>query len=245
MSSYTKTAEVQEGEILGVVGGMGPLASAEFVSRLYKYFSFGSMEQSAPFVIQYSNPAIPDRSTNFLKGETQCVYDGLLKALEVLDRAGATKYVICCFTMHHVVDQLPSYFKDRIISLVDVTVRSIQRREGKFLFLATKGTHQMKVLEAHQDWDKIKDKICFMSEAHQEALHGFIYKYLKRGVPPISVSARVLAIVKQYEVSGFIAGCTEIHLLTSLGRDEQSFFYPYSIIDPLDIIARNPLLVKV
>ena len=245
MNNTIKNVEFKQGEVLGVVGGMGPLASAEFVTRLYKYFSYSVTEQSAPFVIQYSNPAIPDRSLNFLKGETQCVYDGLMEALEVLRNSGATKYVICCFTMHHIISLLPQYYQDRIISLVDVVVEQVLQEEGRFLFLSTTGTRKMKIMEAHSDWDRIKHKICFMNDKHQEMLHGFIYKYLKRGVPAISVGGRILSIVEKYNVDGFIAGCTEMHLVTNLGKDDTSFFRPYRIIDPLDIIAKNPYVMTV
>ena len=42
-------------KVLGVVGGAGPLASAEFTKTIYE-FSLGEREQEAPIVLLYSIP---------------------------------------------------------------------------------------------------------------------------------------------------------------------------------------------
>lgn len=46
---------------LGVLGGMGPLASAEFLKTIYECSVAGG-EQRSPSVIMYSDPTFPDRT---------------------------------------------------------------------------------------------------------------------------------------------------------------------------------------
>ena len=54
--------------VLGVVGGAGPLASAEFIKTIYEC-SLGEREQEAPVVLLYSDPTFPDRTEALLAGD--------------------------------------------------------------------------------------------------------------------------------------------------------------------------------
>ena len=47
--------------ILGILGGMGPLASAEFVRSVYE-LNVQTKEQASPVCVLYSDPTIPDRT---------------------------------------------------------------------------------------------------------------------------------------------------------------------------------------
>ncbi len=228
---------MDEKQIIGVVGGMGPLASAEFVRRVYHNYSFGLSEQSAPFIIQYSDPSVPDRTTSFLKKDFEPVYKRLVEILNDLDQVGANVFIICCFTIHYIVPRLPKYFNDRIISLVEVALNEVAlTSDEKFLFLSTIGTRKMKILERHPQWHQVTDQIYFLSDADQNRVHQFIYEHLKVGVCPSIIADELVAIVNKYNVQGIIAGCTEIHLLT---KEDQNVFQSFKIIDPLDLIARK------
>ena len=78
-------------KVLGVLGGMGGLASAEFVKTIYEFSGELSLpEQAGPVVAMYSDPAFPDRTEAFLRGETQPILTRLIDALDRLDRMGAT-----------------------------------------------------------------------------------------------------------------------------------------------------------
>src|SRR5215207_7095330 len=106
--------------VLGVLGGMGGLASAEFVKTIYEFSGEVSpREQAAPAVLMYSDPAFPDRTEAFLRGETQPILTRLIDALELLDRMGASRFVICCMTIHYLLPQVPDRLRERIISLTD------------------------------------------------------------------------------------------------------------------------------
>ena len=59
----------EEREVLGIVGGLGPMASAEFLKTVYEY-GIGENEQDAPIVLMYSDPTFPDRTESFLAGES-------------------------------------------------------------------------------------------------------------------------------------------------------------------------------
>ena len=55
-------------KLLGILGGMGPLASAEFLKTIYEYGT-RDLEQRSPACILYSDPTFPDRTQTIVNGE--------------------------------------------------------------------------------------------------------------------------------------------------------------------------------
>ena len=53
---------------IGVLGGMGPAASAEFITRLIKQTPAEKDQDHIPFAL-WSDPRIPDRSTSMRNGD--------------------------------------------------------------------------------------------------------------------------------------------------------------------------------
>ncbi len=228
--------KIKSPAVYGVVGGMGPLASSEFIKRIYHYHKFNANEQAAPFIIHYSDPSIPDRTTSFIEGNESVLYKRLVEILSNLEQMGATKFVICCFTIHHLIPQLPVSLKNKIISLVDIVVDCIKQDTKHFLFMSSSGTCKMKILESHPDWDVIKEQVCFLTPNDQKEVHSIIYTHLKMGIGPSAVVNQFRNVIDKYGLKHTIAGCTELHLLTKKdwSRLDQSI-----VIDPLDIVARQ------
>ena len=61
--------------VWGIMGGMGGLASAEFVRTIYEY-NAREIEQDSPVLILYSDPTFPDRpqcySSACYRNERKC-----------------------------------------------------------------------------------------------------------------------------------------------------------------------------
>ena len=53
---------------LGILGGMGPAASAEFITRLIRQTPATRDQDHIPFVL-WNEPRIPDRSTSMRNGD--------------------------------------------------------------------------------------------------------------------------------------------------------------------------------
>src|ERR1043166_7388006 len=99
--------------MLGVLGGMGGLAAAEFVKTIYELSGELSVpEQEAPLVLLYSDPSFPDRTEALLRGDTQLLLGRLIEALEFLCAMGASELVICCMTIHYLLPQIPEPLRE-------------------------------------------------------------------------------------------------------------------------------------
>ena len=226
-------------QVLGVLGGMGGLASAEFVKTVYELSGeVCRREQDAPVVVMYSDPAFPDRTEAFLRGETQPLLTRLIEALELLRSMGATHFVICCMTIHYLLPQVPEALRKRIISVLDVIVSSVESLKKPHLVISSRGTIKLKLLQQHPRWEQVEKYIVFPSDAEQRLMHDLIYKVkLNRNLR----EARLVIETQlaRHGVDSFIAACSEIHLLAKQFAPSSPQQHGYGCIDPLAIIAGN------
>ena len=225
--------------VLGVLGGMGGLASAEFVKTIYELSGeVGEREQSAPVVVMYSDPAFPDRTEAFLRGETQPILTKLNDALELLCGMGASQLVICCMTIHYLLPQVPDRLRERIISLTDVIFSSVESLKKKHLVISSRGTIKLELLQRHPRWEQAQNYFVFPSEAEQRQMHDLIYEVkLNRNL--LEARLFVETLLARHRVESFIAACSEIHLLAKQFAPSGPNQRGYSCIDPLAIIARQ------
>lgn len=229
----------QQLPILGILGGMGPLASAEFLKTLYEYNLLGEIEQESPQIILYSDPSFPDRTEVLLKGNYQDFLNQLIEALFKLCELKVSKIIICCVTSHYLLPQLPQPLRERIISLVDIILNQLAETRDKHLLICSTGTQTLKIFQDHSLWNQARDAIILLEKPDQILVHQMIYNLKVKG--KLKESFAVLdALKSRYNVPKFIVGCTEIHLLSKyweyqiLKKQQDNPF-----LDPLTIIAQD------
>jgi len=89
---------------LGILGGMGPAASAEFVNRLVEQTPATCDQEHVPFVL-WNEPRTPDRSTSMRNGDDRPL-PYLLQGIQVLKAVGCNRIVIPCNSAHYWYDEL-------------------------------------------------------------------------------------------------------------------------------------------
>ena len=111
---------------LGILGGMGPAASAEFVNRLIAQTSASCDQEHIPFVL-WSDPRVPDRSTS-LRNKDDLPLSWLLDGIRGLKSAGCNCIVIPCNTAHFWFDEMKKQasWNSKIIHIVDSVVDALQ-----------------------------------------------------------------------------------------------------------------------
>jgi len=83
---------------LGILGGMGPAASAEFVTRLIRQSPATCDQEHIPFVL-WNEPRIPDRSTSIQAGDNRPLLL-MLQGIQALKTLGCDSIVIPCNSAH-------------------------------------------------------------------------------------------------------------------------------------------------
>jgi len=223
------------GEVLGIVGGLGPLASAEFVRTVYRCASW-EREQDAPRVLLDSCPAFPDRTSAFLAGEEDTILSLLEQVMDGLVALGATRLVICCMTAHHLLPRIRPELRRKIVSVPEVVVEQARRATGRYLVLCTRGTRSLSLFEREPGWAEIADRMVFPDAEDQDLVHHDLIYQLKSAANPAALAPVVAALRARYGAEGFVVGCSEVHLLANelYGGEEHP-----ECIDPFLSIASD------
>jgi aspartate racemase len=224
--------------IFGVVGGLGPLASAEFLKTIYEH-SLAGCEQESPIVMLLSDPTFPDRTSEFLNQSYDVLLGRLTESLYRLQELGVSRIVICCITCHYLLPRLPPDLREKIISLIDVVFERIMRIRKRHLLVCTNGTRKLQLFQSHEQWEAAKRFFVLPDEEDQEAIHKLIYRHIKSNKDVRTLLPTFEALMAKYEVDSFIAGCTEIHLPAKHFEFSNGNHKGYSCVDPLTIIARE------
>jgi aspartate racemase len=221
----------EDREIWGVLGGMGPLASAEFVRTVYEETVSGP-EQNCPIVVSISDPTIPDRTEYLLSGREDILLEIFSKNIGQLISMGATKIVVACFTIHPLISRLPEAMRSPIVSLVELALEAAAESKRKHLLICSNGSRKVRLFERHPLWEKAKNAIILPDADDQALLHDMIYE-IKTNVQSIRHVNFVDNLLAKYGVNSYVAGCSEIHIFAKYherarGRNRRDF-----CIDPL------------
>ncbi|MBE4741683.1 MULTISPECIES: aspartate/glutamate racemase family protein [Streptomyces] len=222
--------------LVGVVGGMGPLASTELLRTVYRACG-AHREQESPRVLLWSDPAVVDRTEAIDRGDLEPLYLAVEKAVRGLVTAGAERVVVACVTAHRVLGDLPAGLLEHCVSLVDIVHEELSRTAEPHLLLCTKGTAQAGILVSGLRGEQAARRLVMLRPGDQEALHDEVYR-VKRGADPLRTVDFLRGVLPRYGVRSFVAACTELHLVTqAIAAAGRSAEFP--AIDPLSVVAQR------
>jgi aspartate racemase len=127
--------------VIGVLGGMGPLATADFYEKLIAQTPATRDQEHIPVVI-YAVPQVPDRTVALLDGGASPL-PALLAGVRTLVGAGARTIAIPCHTAHAWYDDLAAASPVPIIHIADAAAAAAMRLAGRGArlgLIATAGT---------------------------------------------------------------------------------------------------------
>lgn len=111
--------------LLGVLGGMGPAATADFLAKLAAYTP-AERDQEHISTIVYSDPTTPDRSDAIL-ADGESPLPAMFRGIAFLDEAGCDLIAIPCNTAHYWYDDLAAATTVPVVHIVDAVVAQIER----------------------------------------------------------------------------------------------------------------------
>jgi len=116
---------MQEG-IIGVLGGMGPEATADLFRKIIKNTE-AMRDQDHLRVLIDSNPKIPER-TAAIVGSGESPLPMMIDTARNLERAGADFIVIPCVTVHYFIEGLREGIAVPVVSIIEEVTGEIDRR---------------------------------------------------------------------------------------------------------------------
>ena len=218
---------------IGILGGMGPLATADLLRKIVTMTKAGCDNEHIRIYID-DNASIPDRTAAILSGGPDPV-PVMADSLRKLESCGADCIIMPCNTAHYFLPRLQAMTEVPFLSMLDAAAEACARRfPGKTAaILATKGTLAtglyQKALEARGVAWRIPD------EAGQDALMRVIYQGVKADADPETYRKDMEDVMHAMERQGadyFILGCTELPVAAGLLGLRQS------TLDPTTELAR-------
>lgn len=211
-------------KILGVIGGMGPLATCEFYRRLIEKTP-ARRDQDHIHVIIDSYPQIPDRTAHLLgKGEDPLPY--LIESARRLRDAGAEVLCMPCNAAHAFFEDLAPSVDIPMLNMIELTVEHVARFSRSALILATDGTIASGIYQKtakkqglllHGLHPKLQKKL-------MEVIYAIKSGELTRGKDEIR------EIVELHKGETLIAACTEVSIVTQGMK---------GIVDAMDVLVEH------
>jgi aspartate racemase len=149
---------------LGILGGMGPAATAYFLCMLVAATPAGADADHIP-VVAVSDPRIPDRTDAYLNGRDGEVLEALHERLTRLERLGADAFAMPCNSAHYWADALKLRTALPLIHVAEASLDVVATRLPQARRIAVIGTpvtlrsgfYQRHVLARALIWQEIPD----------------------------------------------------------------------------------------
>lgn len=221
-----------EQKIIGVIGGLGPLATARFI-ELVTQMTDANRDQDNVDMIVYNFPSIPDRTDYILGNNAKSPLPGLQRIGQALARQKVSCIAIPCVTAHYFHRELQRAIPAPIINGVLETV-NILKSSGikKVGIMATDGTIRSGLLSRELDQREI---ICVVPSPERQAdVRSLIYDNVKAG-KPIEMH-RFYRVREELFACGaevILLGCTELSLIKKKENIGLGF------LDIMEVLARE------
>ena len=220
--------------ILGVLGGMGPLASAQFMARLTLLTPAERDQDHVPAVL-WSDPRVPDRTRGRLAGGDDPL-PWLLRGLRGLKTAGCQAVAIPCNTAHGWYDEMAAEGLP-ILHIVDAAAEALRplAPAGMVGVLGTAATLHMRLYQDRLErlgWQVIVPAEARMKSLVTPAIAQVKANRITDAYAPLAEAVQDLAARGAQAV---VLGCTEIPLAIQAGPWRQ---LGIPLVDTIDALAR-------
>lgn len=221
--------------VLGVIGGLGPSATAHFMERVIAMTDAKSDQENVDMIV-YNFPSIPDRTGYILGSNLKSPLPGLRSVGQALAAQKVSCIAIPCVTAHYFHRELQAAIPVPILNGVAETVSLLKNHGIRSVgIMATDGTIRSRLLARELDNAGLLPVV--PSEPRQADVMHLIYENVKAGKPPeMECFRRVQRELADCGAEIILLGCTELSLIK---RDED---IGEGFLDIMDVLARESVL---
>lgn len=215
------------GKTIGILGGMGPLATADLFEKIVRLTKAGCDNDHIRVYID-SNSAIADRTAAILHGGKSPLPE-MESALRNLEKCGADCVIMPCNTAHYFLPALQKQTGLPFISMLEATAKECARRfpGGRAAVLATRGTLESGLYDRALENGKVE--YLLPDEGQRDVLMHLIYDVVKASKPLQPEADTWRALLQGLRGAGadyFILGCTELPIVAQTLGEAGPFIDP-------------------
>ncbi|KVT62547.1 aspartate/glutamate racemase family protein [Burkholderia ubonensis] len=216
--------------LIGVLGGMGPLATVDFMQRVMQ-LTRARCDQEHLSMIVANLTHTPDRSRAIVAGGVDPL-PALLDGIDLLNRCGAAMIVIPCNSAHHWYAQMAERSAAPILHIVDAAVAALPAGVRRVAVLATGGALVSGFYQASLRSRGIEPVM--PAPAAQRDIAACIEAVKATRIDAAAAHlSRALATLERRKVSVAVMGCTEIPIAARALRNAR-----VALIDSTQELAR-------
>lgn len=217
---------------LGVIGGLGPMATAFFMQMVIEMTKADTDQEHIEMLI-HNCPSIPDR-TNYILGKSSENPGKPMAAIgKKLADNGADVIAIPCITANYFYGELAREIPVPIINIIEETTGYLTERKVKTVgLMATDGTVESGLFQSSLQAAGVE--VVLPGEDGQQDVMHLIYRNVKATRPAeMDRFERVSKELKDKGAQVIILGCTELSMIR---RDEK---IGSGYLDAMQVLARR------
>ncbi|MEO7269174.1 MAG: amino acid racemase [Knoellia sp.] len=226
-------------EPVGILGGVGPMATVYFMQRVLEMTDAGRDQDHVDMLV-WNHASIPDRTAYIVGDSDESPGPVMAEDARQLERAGAKFIAVPCNTAQAFQDEVSAAVTIPVIDIVAVTVEAAMAAVPGLTtlgILATDGT--LRAETYHRAAEAAGLTPVTPDDVVQKDVMSMIYDGVKAGMPV--GRDRFDAAVAHLRAKGagaIVLGCTELSILqTDLKVDEPD------VVDSLDALAAHTVLL--
>ena len=220
---------------LGIIGGLGPMATAYFL-QLVVEMTDACNDQEHIEVLLHSKPQTPDR-TNFILGRAkEDPQPYLLEMGKSLTAQGADVLAIPCITAHYFQKELEKEVKCPIIHAIEETAEFLKNEQISCVgIMATDGTIESGLFQTVLEQYGIK--YVLPQQTMQNNVMHLIYKNVKAGKSiEMDRFKETASALFENGAEVILLGCTELSMI------KRDYCIGKGFLDVMEVLARKAVL---
>ncbi|MDJ1121295.1 amino acid racemase [Olsenella sp. YH-ols2217] len=219
--------------VLGVLGGVGPMATAAFMEAVISRTPAQCDQDNIPMIV-FNDPQIPDRTAFILDPSEPDPLPEMVKVARWLEDAGADYIAIPCNTAHYFHDAIAAAVEVPVLNIMELTARRVAALAGpgaRVGLMATEGTTQSGVFQGYFEQAGLETVV--PSEEERAIVTSLIYDTVKRNRPfDPDVMLGVAERLRGQGCDAVVLGCTELSVIYATLDDA-----PTWLVDAMDVLA--------
>lgn len=204
---------ILEGRVLGVIGGMGPLATNLFYNMVIEKTDAESDQEHINMII-LNHATMPDRTEAIKAGHEDEIFHKLLKDAQFLEESGACCIAVPCNTSHFILGKVQENISVPVINMIKGAAEDAKNavkgiKSPKIGIMATDGTIKIGLYQRELNAVGLEPVIPTLT--NQEKVMKIIYDGIKKGEPVNSGDFK--EIEREFREMGchkVILACTEL-----------------------------------
>jgi aspartate racemase len=196
--------------LVGILGGMGPAATADLMHKVVDSTPATHDQGHVPLVV-WSVPQIPDRAAAIRNANAPSPAPEMCRGAVALAHAGAEAIAIACNTAHFWASDIQAATGLRLLHIADAALNRVNVNERTML-LATEGTREAGIYEKPASERGLQLEL--PDTAMQEAINQSIALVKANNtVAAQTLLAPYLVSAQKSGVTTFLLACTELPLV--------------------------------